>query len=97
MLRRCQVRYEAMVQARAVRLGGASANLRVFWMRLRQLIVRYAGAVITMLDESKPETLEVVEAALLPMLTIRAVQTRAVTHEVEAEPELDEAASTAAG
>ena len=86
MLRRCQLRYESMIQARAIRLGGSAADLRVLRGRLRRLIVRYAGAVITLLDESEPETLQVVEAALLPMLTIRAVATREVAEsEVAAE------------
>ncbi|PRP95508.1 hypothetical protein ENSA5_38610 [Enhygromyxa salina] len=91
MLRRCQVRYEGMVQARAMRIDGSAADLRTLRGRLRRLIVRYAGAVITMLDESEPETLDVVETALMPMLTIRPVPARAgaAAGEGEGEGELE--------
>jgi hypothetical protein len=72
MLRHCQARYERMVQARSVRDIGSAADLRTLRDRLRRLVIRYAGAVITMLDESAPETRDIVEAALMPMLTIRS-------------------------
>ena len=39
--------------------------------QLRRYIIRYAGAVTTMLDDTKPETLDMVEHALKPMLTMR--------------------------
>lgn len=87
MLRHCQIRYEHMVQARAMRLNGSAADLRTLRARLRRLIIRYAGAVITMLDESEPESLDVVESALLPMLTIRPVTPRVSAAEVEVEVE----------
>jgi hypothetical protein len=70
LLRHCQTRYEAMVQARAMREAGSGTDLRVLRGQLRRFISRYAGAVISMLDESAPETLSVVETALMPMITI---------------------------
>ena len=72
ILRLCQVRYERMVQGRAMRENDPIPDFRLQRSRLRRLIVRYAGAVMTMLDEDKPETLELVTDALMPMLTIRA-------------------------
>jgi hypothetical protein len=83
LLRHCQVRYEAMVHARAMNEAGSSTDLRVLRGQLRRFISRYAGAVINMLDESAPETLNVVETALMPLLTI-APSVGSATAEVEA-------------
>lgn len=74
ILRVCQARYEAMVQARALGEASSAADLRQLRGRLRRVIARYNGAVITMLDDSAPETLELVEAALEPMITVRLDQ-----------------------
>jgi hypothetical protein len=74
LLRHCQRRYEAMVQSRAMREGGSSTDLRLHRTNLRRYIARYATAVLNMLDETDPEhTLEIVETALMPMLTIAPV------------------------
>jgi hypothetical protein len=69
ILRRCQVRYEAMVDRRNV--TRSRIDLRVVRTLLARRILSYSSMVVTMLDETKPESKKVVEEALLPMVSIR--------------------------
>src|SRR5690554_519607 len=67
-----QAGYEDMVRSRAAR-SDTSADLRVLRLHLARLITRYNGAVITtMLDDEEPETWELVQTILRPMITSRS-------------------------
>jgi hypothetical protein len=59
--------------------------------KLRRMISAYNTAVLTMLDEQEPETLDVVVAALRPMVRIREILSqRAGQSEDESEENLEE-------
>ena len=93
-LRRCQVAYERMLEARGNRINRASADLRKLRARLRRAISRYASAVMTLLDEDEPGTLSLVEGALQPIPVARLAQGRSVSSEG---PEVAEGAEVAEG
>jgi hypothetical protein len=66
IIARCQQLYEAMVDRRSGKDTTTRADLRTLRFKLQRRIVRYNALVLTMLDESKPETRDLVEAALQP-------------------------------
>jgi hypothetical protein len=76
LLRICQIRYEAMIDDRLARERGKSLNLATIRNKLRRVISIYNNAVITLLDEEVPETLDVVVTALRPMVRIRDIMNR---------------------
>ena len=82
-----------MVNALSIRELGSAADLRGMRAQLRRYITRYAGAVVTMLDDNVPETLDIVESALKPLLTMRASRSSTAPEtadEVPAEPDVPE-------
>lgn len=90
-----QGRYQAMVHDRAMR-DDSSANLRTLRQTLQRHIALYCNAVITMLDEDDPDSVDVVLTALRPMVNARVRRPRtaadadadqAVPLEAEAEAE----------
>jgi hypothetical protein len=68
----CQVQYEAMVKTRMSRVGRKSAHLGQLRGKLQRAIARYTNAVLTLLDEDEPESLDVVLTALQPVEVLRA-------------------------
>jgi hypothetical protein len=72
VLQDLQVRYQAMVNARAAREQGNSQDLKLLSGALRQAIGLYTMAVLGMIDREKPATLTLVEASLRPILNYRA-------------------------
>lgn len=66
-----QGRYEAMVQKRMGRSRGNSGDLNRLRLRLHRSILRYNTAILTMLDEDDPESLEIVTEALRPLAIVR--------------------------
>jgi hypothetical protein len=72
LLRACQPKYEAMVETRLTRDARKSGDLGKVRGKVMRAVARYTNAVLTMLDESKPESLEVVIAALRPLDQLRA-------------------------
>ena len=89
-LKACQAQYEEMVGDRMRRDMGVAANFSQHLARLRWLIDRYKNAVETLYDEDEPETLEVVEQALRPLLMLSALMARSggsteLDEELEAE------------
>jgi hypothetical protein len=90
-LRVCQIKYEAMIDDRLARERGKQQNLAKGRSKLRRMISAYNTAVLTMLDEQEPETLDVVVAALRPMVRIREILSqRAGRSEDESEENLEE-------
>jgi putrescine aminotransferase len=90
-----------MVDRRSGGESRARTDLRTLRSKLQRRIVRYAGFVLTMLDESKPESRELVEKALQPMITLRpqrgsatgaagAEVSEAIADEPAAAPELEQ-------
>lgn len=75
-LRACQVQYEAMIDDRLARERGKNLNLAKIRNKLRRMISAYNTAVVTMLDDDIPETLDMVVAALRPMVRIRDIMNR---------------------
>lgn len=65
-----QGRYEAMVRGRSS-YEDEGGNLRLLRHTLQRHISLYAGAVLTMLDEDDPKSIEIVFAALRPMVNVR--------------------------
>jgi hypothetical protein len=65
-----QGRYEALVRERSGR-EDEIAGLKLLRYKLQRHIALYASAVLGMLDEEKPETVEIVRTALRPMVTAR--------------------------
>lgn len=63
----CQARYEEMVKAKMSRVDRRSGNFNVLVGKLRRALARYVSAVLTLLDEDEPETLDLVVAALQPI------------------------------
>ncbi len=68
----CQAQYEAMVTARLSRRDRRTGHFGVLAGKLRRLLTRYVNAVLTLLDEDEPESLELVVAALQPIEVLRA-------------------------
>jgi hypothetical protein len=71
-LRCCQPVYEAMVSARMSRSDRKTSHLAVLRTKLQRAISQHCTAVLAMLDENKPETLELVLGALRPIDVYRA-------------------------
>jgi hypothetical protein len=67
----CQAQYETMVRSRMSRTGRKSAHFGRLGGKLRRLIARYVNAVLTLLDEDEPESLDVVLVALQPVEVLR--------------------------
>jgi hypothetical protein len=86
IIQRCQTLYEAMVDRRSGKDTTSRADLRSLRAKLQRKIVRYNTLVLTLLDEAKPETQQLIEDALQPMITLR-VQRSSSTGAVEAAPE----------
>lgn len=74
----CQAQYEAMVKTRMSRADRRSAHFGVLGGKLRRLLARYVSAVLTLLDEDDPESLDVVVTALQPIEVLRAQLSRGV-------------------
>lgn len=72
LLRACQPKYEAMVEARLTRDARKSADLGQARGAILRAVARYTNAVLTMLDESEPDSLELVLTALRPLERLRA-------------------------
>lgn len=72
LLKVCQNRYEAMVSERSSRDGKSTADLRELRNKLRCQLYSYCGAVGSMYQPGDPETAKVIEAALRPILIVRA-------------------------
>lgn len=67
----CQTLYAAMVDRRTSQTTGSQADLRGLRAKLQRAIVRHNGLVMTLMTPSKPETRDMVEHALEPMITLR--------------------------
>lgn len=87
-LRRCQTLYEAMVDARMTRDDASSVDLSALRVSLIRAIARYTSAVISLVDEDDPDSLEMVRHALRPIEVTRARQARARTRASVQEEEL---------
>jgi hypothetical protein len=70
-----QGRYEAMVRDRSSR-DDDGANLRLLRHNLQRHISLYAGAVLSMIDEDEPDSIELVLSALRPMVNVRVRRSR---------------------
>lgn len=70
-----QEHYETMVVHQLTTSSGG-VDLRDLRRRLVKLIEQYNGAVLDMLDEDEPESLDVVLDALRPMITLRELLAR---------------------
>lgn len=71
LLRACQPLYEAMVDTRLQRDDRKSSDLGKARNKVMRAIAGYTTAVLTMLDEDEPESLQVVLAALRPLEALR--------------------------
>jgi len=71
-LRACQTQYETMVDGRMSRDDRKSTHLARLRGKLQRAISRYCSAVLTLLDESNPDTLPLVLATLRPIDVHRA-------------------------
>jgi hypothetical protein len=71
LIRRVHQEYLAMVDRRTTADSASKADLKAARHKLQRHIVGYAAMVLQMLDEEKPATLEIVETALRPMITMR--------------------------
>lgn len=91
LLRACQPLYEAMVEARLQRDDRKSSNLGKARNKVLRAISGYTTAVITMLDEDDPESLEVVLAALRPLEALREAAASGSTGVAESGGTSDEA------
>ena len=87
LLRACQPHYESMVEARLTRDGRKSDDLGRVRGKVMRAVARYTNAVLTMLDERKPETLELVLTALRPLEALRAATSTTTTTSAAPAPE----------
>jgi hypothetical protein len=71
-LQACQPLYEAMVESRMSRSDRKSTDLAALRTKLQRAISMYCMAVVAVLDEEKPQTLELVIGALQPIDVYRA-------------------------
>jgi hypothetical protein len=71
MLRASQRRYAAMVSQRLSSKTGAIGDLQEVKNRIHSLLYFYTNAVIGTLNHEPPNTVESVEAALLPIINVR--------------------------
>lgn len=67
----CQARCEAMIQVRMSTRGNKAAHLGQLLAKLQHTIARYCNAVLTLVDDNDPATLDMVLTALQPMRAIR--------------------------
>lgn len=72
----CQAQYEEMVKTRMSRVDRKSGHFGLLAGKLRRLLARYVNAVLTLLDEDDPESLDLVLAALQPIEFHRAQLSR---------------------
>lgn len=72
----CQAQYEAMVKARMSRNDRRSVHFGILGGKLRRLLSRYVNAVLTLLDEDDPDSLDLVLTALQPVEVLRAQLSR---------------------
>lgn len=88
----CQAQYEEMVKARMSRADRKSGHFGLLVGKLRRLLARYVNAVLTLLDEDEPETLDLVLAALQPIEFHRAQLSREASRvgTSSAEPMVDD-------
>jgi hypothetical protein len=84
LVRVCQVRYQAMVDARGSRDGKAAADIRELRHALRRRLYAYCGAVGSLYDPDEPGSQEMVEDALRPILIARNEARRRPAREDEA-------------
>lgn len=68
----CQAKYEAMVQTRASRDARLTHDLGELLAKIQRAITRYNTAILTLLDEDDPPSLDLVLAALRPVDITRA-------------------------
>lgn len=71
-LRACQAQYEAMVEGRLSSDDRKTSDLAQLRGKLQRALSRYCSAVLTLLDESQPDTLPRVLTALRPLEVHRA-------------------------
>jgi len=76
-----QEHYEAMVVDQLKDSGPSLQSLNTLRRRLTRLIGQYNNAVLDMLDEDEPESLEVVMTALRPMIILRELVAAATRKE----------------
>jgi hypothetical protein len=87
----CQGQYEAMVKDRMSRAERRSAHFGILGGKLRRLLARYVNAVLTLLDEDDPESLDVVVTALQPIEVLRTQLGRGVSRsQAEAEESVED-------
>lgn len=70
-IRACQPLYEGMVKERLERNDRRPTDLAVLRTKLQRAITQYCTAVLTLLDETEPQTLEQVMDALRPIDAFR--------------------------
>lgn len=91
VLRICQIQYEAMIDDRLARERGKNLSLSKSRSKLRRMISAYNTAIVTLLDDDVPETLDIVVAALRPMVRIRDIMNRSsATSDEPADADLEE-------
>jgi hypothetical protein len=94
MLNVLQERYKEMVRDRSAR-GDDGSDLKLLRYTLQRHITLYASAVLGMIDEDEPESIEMVLEALQPMVNTRADRPRSAKDnakpktEPEPEPETE--------
>jgi hypothetical protein len=86
-----QEQYEAMVVDQLKSTPGGQ-NLRELWRKIGRTIGQYNNAVLDMLDEDAPQSLELVLKALRPMITLRELIAASRGKDAEAGDEDGEAA-----
>lgn len=83
-IRRVNVEYAAMVDRRATDASNSEADLRLERIKVQRYILGYASMVLRMMKPGKPETIELVETALEPMITLRPPTTTGASAEAPA-------------
>jgi hypothetical protein len=86
-LRACQAQYEGMVAARLSRDGRKSGDLGILRGKLLRAIARYTNAVLGVLDEDDPDSLQLVTTALLPLELLRTSTASSGSAAAPVEPE----------
>lgn len=89
-LHHMQGRYAAMVQKRMGRPQATSRDLAQLRLRLHRCILRYTAALLTMIDEDEPVSLDVVLDALRPFTLVRKRRKRTRPAEGDARDDLAE-------
>jgi hypothetical protein len=88
MLRGSQRRYAAMVTQRLSRKSGPIGDLQEVKLRIHRCLYFYTNAVIGTLNQEPPNTVESVEAALLPIINARLGRELGVQGDAEAEEQI---------